>query len=137
MSFLRRDGDYNFYVIMCKYDGKGEWKTGYLTDYMGSIDCRAYGIDERHQYSASGEVWQNTGLHGTTNLMFANVLLHNCRQYRPEWKFIVAERSVAQKTELRKTDLIDDKDDISVDDLVEKVSLLAEEIRQIKNHLKM
>jgi hypothetical protein len=106
---VRNDGTYEIYRIQHKYNKKGAWAYSGVTDGSFAAD-----IPVKHRYvnvhdhkmtpafyafSACGEVWQKTGIHGSFNRGDALKVLKLMAEYNPEHKFRVVKVTITQKTE--------------------------------------
>jgi len=103
---LRQDGEYIIFIIQHKYKDKK------VEGWSNSGDCGQFFPNgpftekewrtkhkEIDYFNASGDCWQDTGVHGTYDLNEAFQLLVKVIQWAPEHRFRIARIEIKQKTE--------------------------------------
>ena len=99
----RRDGSWTFYQIQSQYEHKPENKWAQY-NWVDRFDTRerieALGLEYEHvTLNPSGRIWQQSGIHGTPSLEYANVLLRLCLKHVPEHRHRIVRRTVSMTTE--------------------------------------
>ncbi len=89
---LRNDGKYEVYVIEAK--GEGDWFQ-YNMDFCALTDDQPY-----KDFSASGECWQSTGVHGTFDVRHALKMFNLMTKAKPEYQFRVTKYTIWQDSEV-------------------------------------
>ena len=105
---LFTDGTYEIYRIQHRYKKKGEWAfSGLDGDFAANIPVKKRFTNVRdykmtpafYAFSACGEVWQTTGIHGTYDREHAIKVLKLMAEHNPEHSFRVVKLTLSQKTE--------------------------------------
>lgn len=106
---VRNDGTYEIYRIQHKYKKRGSWTYSGVTDgsFAANVPVKYRYISvQDHKmtpafcaFSACGDVWQRTGIHGSFNRGDALKVLKLLAEYNHEHKFRVVKVTVSQKTE--------------------------------------
>lgn len=98
----RQDGSWTFYVVQSLYNNSPTNKWGVYTwvDYLDTKELiESMGLDYQDTtLQASGNLWQQSGIHGTTSLEYAKVLLRLCRREEPGHAHRIAEMTVSRLT---------------------------------------
>lgn len=106
----RQDGAWTFFVIESLWNKKldGNWSVYNFPDYFDTQElCQSLGLTyEETTLKASGKIWQESGIHGTPNLLYARVLLSLCQQHYPQHDHRIVERSVIRHSQVIKEDPI-------------------------------
>jgi len=107
MSYLRRDGKYEIYII------KHLWKDDPTKDWGNSGDCcqwipkeimRKHGNDLVYgegifvPFGANGECWQRTGINGSYIKEDAIKILDRIAEWNPDHRFKVCKLVIDQVT---------------------------------------
>lgn len=100
-NYPRKDGTWNVYLVQSLYNNEGD-KWGTYT-WVETFDTRerieAMGLDyEDTTLKASGKIWQQSGIHGTTSLEYARVLLRLCRAEYPQHAHRIVDMCVSRTT---------------------------------------
>ena len=100
---LRTDGKYKIYIIMHKYKDEGEWsRSGECTQWIPKKVVRGKNYDKVKEvfapFSASGECWQWTGVHGSYKKRDAVKIMDLISEWTPGHRFRVCEVTIDQKT---------------------------------------
>jgi hypothetical protein len=100
----RRDGVWEFYEIESLYKREADRDWGVYSFYE-RYDTRerieALGLDyEEVTLKPSGNVWQQSSIHGTPSLEYARVLLRLCNKHHPEHAHRIVKRRVTRQTEV-------------------------------------
>lgn len=103
-GYPRNDGSWSFYVLQSWYDRdpKNEWG---IYSWYEKYDTREFiesmaGVYEETTLNASGRVWQEAGIHGTTDSDYAIVLLRLLRRDHPEHEHRIVKMTVSRVTEV-------------------------------------
>lgn len=99
------DGKYKIYIIKHLYQDKGEWAgSGECSQFIPKI--KGNPILDRFAFNklfgpftASGDCWQKTGIHGSFVKRDAIKIMENIAEWRPEHRFKVCRLLINQVTE--------------------------------------
>jgi hypothetical protein len=101
-NYPRIDGSWSVYIIQALYekDETNTWGTYTWVDrYDNRERCEALGlVYEETTLQASGNIWQQSGIHGTESLEYAKVILRLCRQNHPEHSHRIVLMNVSRST---------------------------------------
>ena len=99
---VRNDGDYTIFILQFWADmhGRGaDWHyTGDGGHYLPSIDYRNKTPEPRISFTACGDCWQQTGIHGTYDYDIAHDFLKLVAKTAPDRKFRIARLEIFQRT---------------------------------------
>ena len=103
-GYPRQDGSWEFYAIQSLYNNSGSHKWGdypWCHQFDNRRRAEALGLDyEEVSLKPSGRIWQSSGIHGTTSLEYASVLLRLCRKGFPEHGHRIVRMTVSRQTEV-------------------------------------
>lgn len=99
----RSDGTWTFYQVQSLYhnDEKNRWSRYTWVDVLDTrVRVESLGlVYEEVTLHPSGKIWQESGIHGTLSLEYAQVLLRLCRRDHPEHAHRVVQMTVSMQTE--------------------------------------
>lgn len=103
---LRKDGDYVIYVLQHKFKKEGGW------DHSGDGGGFSLAIYEnerrtgeqvsehlREEFMASGDVWQETGIHGSYSKIAAEEFMMAIARCNTEHSFRILKMTITQNSE--------------------------------------
>jgi len=100
---LRKDGKFEIYIIEFRNRNSSDWHT--LSFDAAWVSAELYKSKEAiwHEFSASGQCWQETGVHGTYDVEMAiklYVLLKQHSTKKDEYLFRVNKKTIWQESEI-------------------------------------
>lgn len=106
-GYPRKDGTWTFYMIEGRYesDPTNDWS---IYNWYEKYDRRTFiesmgGVYEESTLGPSGKVWQATGINGTEDADYCNVLLRLLRRDYPQHDHRIVKMTVSRETEVTST----------------------------------